>query len=147
MKREYLFLMLLVFVAAQGICSDAACDFDGDGVITSSDTAIFAAWLQTRKSTDIAIVQNRARAFVSTVVVTRLPSSSDQLTDSTELIGSKDLAFLAAYLQTRKSSDFSLVQGRANAILGLTVSLSKLPGVAIGDSTVPVTITGIQVDP
>lgn len=138
-----LFVLLSLHAGAAGL----ACDFDADGTITSSDSAIFAAWLQTRKSSDFQIVQDRARAFVATVVVVRLPSAQDKLADSADLVGSTDLAFLAAYIQTRKSSDFALVESRAYAILGQVLSLSKLPATVIGDSTVPVTITGIQVDP
>lgn len=146
MKNKFLLTLLFVFVALHGFCIDEVCDLDGDGIISSSDTAIFAAWLQTRKSSDISVVQTRARAFVATVVVVRLPGLSDKLVDSSDTLGSTDLAFLVAFLQTRQSTDFSLVEGRANAILGQSLALSKLPGITIGDSTVPVTITGIQLD-
>jgi len=147
MRIKFLIIVLfLISIVLPAYSAELACDLDGSGDISSSDVAIFAAWLQTRKSTDKAIVQARARAFISTVVVARLPVASDKLVDSSADLDSKDLAFLAGYLQTRKSSDFALVEARAKSILGVAISLSKLPGAPVGDSTIPLVITGIQTD-
>jgi hypothetical protein len=147
MKKGLIFILFLALIMPVSIYGKTiACDFDGDEIVTSSDIAIFAAWIQSRKSTDVSFVQGLARGFVSGITITRLPTDTDKLEDSSAAIGTTDLGLLAAYIQSRKSSDFSFVESVANSIMSKVVSLSKLPGTEIGDSTVPITITGITTD-
>jgi hypothetical protein len=147
--KKLLIILILVAFYAPAICigSDLSCDFDSDQNITSSDIAILAAWIQSRKSDDKQFVQDLARSYISTVVVDRLPGNTDKLEDSVENIGTNDLGFLAAYLQTRKSTDFSFVESMAYSIMSKSLDLSKLPGTPIGTASFTTTITGITTDP
>ncbi len=148
MKIWLFCLTLLCLFPSVLSAADVACDFDGDKLITSKDSAILTAWLNLRRSDDVVAVQSRARLlYGSDLTVVRLPSDTDKIEDASTIVGSTDKSLLVAYLNLRKTSDFASVQERANLLLGKVVRLSKLPGSPIGDSTVPVTITGIQVDP
>lgn len=106
-------------------------DFNNDGGYTTDDVAIFAAWLQTRKSSDKTLVRDRARAILgnTTLEVVYLPINVDDL-NADGLITTDDLAIAVAYLQTRKSNDFTVISTRASAIVGNigNVTPSELPG-------------------
>lgn len=106
-------------------------DFNNDGSYTTDDVAIFAAWLQTRKSSDKTLVRDRARAILgnNTLEVVYLPVNVDDL-NSDGSITTNDLAIAVAYLQTRKSNDFAVISTRASAIVGSSsnVTPNKLPG-------------------
>ena len=145
--KIWLFCLALLCLSPSVLpAADVACDFDGDKLITSKESAILTAWLNLRRSSDMVAVQNRARLlYGSDLTVVRLPSDTDKIEYASTIVGSTDKSLLVAYLNLRKTSDFSSVQQRANLLLGKAVRLSKLPGSLIGDSTVPVTITGIQV--
>lgn len=148
MKIWLFCLTLLCLCPSVLSAADVVCDFDGDTMITSKDSAILTAWLNLRRYNDVAAVQARARLlYGSDLTVVRLPTTFDKLEDAATIVGSTDKSLLTAYLNLRKISDFTSVQERAKLLLGEVVRLSKLPGSPVGDSTVPVTITGIQVDP
>lgn len=166
MKRFVWFFALIFLLAwcSSVLAADLVCDFDGNSKIDDSDLLILLAYLQVKglskiglQTLDIPTVQAKARLLLnnSALVVTRLPLPADILedTNSTE-VSDNDLMILLAYLQTKGLSeiglqtlDFPTVQAKAILLLNRTVALSKFPQIQIGDSTVPVTITGIQVDP
>lgn len=115
-----------------GTNSGMVWDFNNDGSYTTEDVAIFAAWLQTRKSSDKTLVRDRARSILgsTTLEVVYLPISSADDLNNDGLVLTDDLAIAVAYIQTRKSSDFSVISARARTIVGSlgNTSPSKLPG-------------------
>lgn len=141
-------LALLCLLPSVLSAADVVCDFDGDKLITSRDSAILTAWLKLRRPNDLAAVESRARLLSgsSDLTVARLPSNIDKIEDASTIVGSADKSLLVAYLNLRKTSNFASVLERAKLLLGTAVRLSKLPGSPIGDSTVPVKVEGIQVD-
>jgi hypothetical protein len=138
-----LFVCFTVFPARGEIVGD----FDGDSKTTLKDVVILLAWYQITDKTSIEKCLARAQTILSTVsTVTRLPKEpSDSLSGVKVVL--RDVVLMLAWYQITDKSDFSKVQLRANTILvGDYSALEYLPETPIGGSTVPVTITGIQLD-
>ncbi len=164
-KKNVLFLLLFLSLGIGVSNAALVSDFDSDNLITTSDIAIFIAWktefdfsvkdpsyLVTFENVDI-----RASNILpaSEIVVRRLPIPSvDKLADRGDNPVADDIAYMLAFvvennfaIKTGTQVKFENVAIRASQILTLKTNLGKLPGGTIGDSTIPVTITGIQLDP
>lgn len=144
----FILLLILIVVSTGTLRAEIVGDFDGDQKTTLKDVVILLAWYQLTDKTSLDKLLARAQAILSTVTtVTRLPiEPNDSLTGTKVVL--KDVVVMLAWYQITDKNDFSKVQLRASAILsGDYSTLEYLPQTPIGDSTVPVTITGIQVDP
>lgn len=144
------FCILLVFLAltSASLHAEVVGDFDGDQKTTLKDVVILLAWYQITDKTSLVKLLARSQAILSTVSsVTRLPvEPADSLTGNKVVL--KDVVLMLSWYQITDKNDWIKVTQRANTILaGDYSSLEYLPQTPIGDSTVPVTITGIQVDP
>ncbi len=163
MKKLILFVLVLVCSTSVLFAEAVVCNFSSDELISSDDAAILLAWrteynifkLNPNKIVTIENVQNRASVILKRdVLVSRLPDLSyDVLSDHSGEIVSDDIAYLLAFITEqniatlkKQAVDFSNVETRAQNIISLTYSLSKLPGTPIGDSSFTTTITGIQTD-
>mgnify|MGYP006936277515 FL=1 len=127
---------------------DIVGDFDGDSQTTLYDVVILLAWTQLSDKTSISKLLARSQTILSEIkTVTRLPvEPMDSLSGDTVTL--KDVVLMLAWTQLTDKNDWSKVKLRANTILQDDYSnLEYLPQTPIGNSTVPVTITGIQVDP
>lgn len=148
MKKGIVGILLFCFVLLSvALKADIVGDFDGDQKTTLKDVVILLAWYQITDKTSLSKLLARAQTIMNTVSsVTRLPVEP---TDS--LIGDKvvlkDVVLMLSWYQITDKNDWIKVQQRANAIMASDYSsLEYLPQTPIGDSTVPVTITGIQPD-
>ena len=144
MKR---FFLLLFFVTAAVSLQGAvvAGDFDGDERVTLKDIAYALAFYLYVDAT-LSTLPSYSSSFYNkaTGPVVRLPGAADSF-DSKEGFGLGDISvMLAFYLSVEP--DFEKIGASANSFFDRTGQIYKLPETPIGDSTVPVTITGIQVD-
>ncbi len=148
LPRYICVLVLFICFAIIPARAEIVGDFDGDSKTTLKDVVILLAWYQITDKTSIEKCLARAQAILSTVTtVTRLPVEPNDSLSGTKVV-LKDVVLMLAWYQITDKNDFSKVQLRANTILaGDYSSLEYLPETPIGDSTVPVTVTGIQVDP
>ncbi|MDD3149035.1 MAG: hypothetical protein PHD82_17225 [Candidatus Riflebacteria bacterium] len=146
--RKILFLMMCLCFCAPGY-AEIVGDFDGDQKTTLKDVAILLAWFQLPPAdkSNSTVLLERAKVIYSQVSnITRFPKEpNDSLSGGTVTV--KDVVLMLAWFQVPEKS-WDGVKFRANEIIkGDYSSLEYLPETPIGDSTVPVTITGIQVDP
>jgi len=144
-----LLLVLFIFSSLlKPVSGDIVGDFDGDSQTTLYDVVILLAWTQLSDKTSISKLLARSQTILSEIkTVTRLPvEPMDSLSGDTVTL--KDVVLMLAWTQLTDKNDWSKVKLRANTILQDDYSnLEYLPQTPIGNSTVPVTITGIQVDP
>lgn len=146
-QRMIVFFLFVFFITSVSLKADIVGDFDNDQKTTLKDVAILLAWYQITDRTSLSKVLARAQRILSTVtLVSRLPiEPADSLTGNKIVL--KDVAVLLGWYQIFDRNDWTKVQQRANTILPSDYSsLEYLPQTPIGDSTVPVTITGIQPD-
>jgi hypothetical protein len=106
-------------------------DFDGDDAVTTKDFAVYAAWIQSRKSDDKSFVRDLARQISgnSTIEVSYLPENLDDL-NADGKITTEDLGIAVSYIQTRRSTDYNFIQSFAESLMGVDKNLtpSVLPG-------------------
>ena len=164
MKQSKFLLFFAFFFALTGCVfgSDLVCDFDANQKINTNDAAVLLAYLKEAANAKIlgtqvtiASVQDRAQKIIAGTTVSRLPEEAkDDLGNaSVNELNTSDAALLLAYLKEAANAsilgttvEFSAVESRAANILGTAVGAGKFPGTEIGDSTVPITITGITTD-
>ncbi len=148
MKRFY---VLILFVFLNPFCygADIAGDFDGNGRVTIEDVAYFMAWLANNRTSNLKLIADEAYKLYSKAVgpVVRVPSAQYDNFSGGTTAGLKDIAIVMGWLSVNRSSDFGIVRGSAKSLYDPADYIYKLPGTPLGDSTVPVTITGIQIDP
>jgi len=143
-----LLLALFIFSSLlKPVSGDIVGYFDGDSQTSLHDVVILLAWTQLSDKTSISKLLARSQTILNEIkTVTRLPvEPMDSLSGDTVTL--KDVVLMLAWTQLSDKSDWSKIKLRANTILQDDYSsLEYLPQTPIGDSTVPVTITGIQVD-
>ncbi|HNX75916.1 MAG TPA: hypothetical protein PLM07_01340 [Candidatus Rifleibacterium sp.] len=135
-------LVLPCFSATSG-------DLDGNGYVDFKDIAYFMGWFLKGGTTNKETVVSAASSLYSNAKgpIVRLPDPAYDNFAGENYVGMKDIAIMMASFLKGGSSDFGVVSAQAKSLYPSFESLYKLPGTPVGDSTVPVTITGIQVDP
>jgi hypothetical protein len=164
MKLKTFFLILVLVFSFSSVYAEQVCDFDGNQTINDKDLIVMLAYLQTKGladsgilTLDIATVQSAARNALNdqTLTVTRLPDKDkdDLESDAISALSDNDLILFLVYIQKKGLADagigtldFAGVEAAGGALLNKTLSVGKFPGTEIGNSTVPVTITGISTD-
>jgi len=160
-KKFFFVVLLMLAIFSPAVQAEIVCDFDGSGLVDDNDLAILIGWKQlinagvTADKITVDSLYSVSRNVLSSVSgVARIPVlSKDNLTDEAQdSIDDEDLAFFIAYKQLEnagaKNFSFDTVRLVAiNILSNISRSMGKAPGSPIGDSVVPVTITGIQVDP
>lgn len=164
MNRQILLLLAFFSFVSCGLFAGIAGDFDSSGSVQTNDIVVLIAWLQEKvlslrdSSYKVTIenVDSRAESILGSAINTsRLPDpSSDDFGDlAANSLTTDDAVIMISFvmektLALRNGTYFTStdVETRANGILRLSSGVGKLPETPIGDSTVPVTITGIQVD-
>lgn len=142
-------LIALIFSMAGPIWAQSVFNFDVSSSVDIKDLVYFISWLQAEQTGSVEVVVARAKEIFpeASGPLTRLPSLAYEDINDDGLVDVKDLVLFIAWLQAEQTSVFSVVENRALEIYSTVGRLSKLPGTPIGDSKVPITITGIQVDP
>jgi len=139
----FLFLLLTFpcFSATSG-------DLDGNGYVDLNDIAYFMAWFLKGGATNKDTVVSTATSLYASAKgpITRLPDPAYDNFAGGDSVGMKDIAIMMAFFIKGGSTDFSVIRQQAISLYSSSDNLYKLPGTPVGDSTVPVTITGIQVD-
>ncbi len=165
MKRIFKSLFcLFIFFAVTQCFAATVCDFNEDQLINDKDIVTLFAFIQVDSLAkdgfavlDLASVQDYARDVLGdqSFTLSRMPDvAKDDLSgNNTNILDDEDVVLLFAYMQVDSLAkdgfatlDFPSVESSATDLIGRTVSLSKFPTTPIGDSTIPVTITGIQTD-
>ncbi|HOI90901.1 MAG TPA: hypothetical protein PLK28_10350 [Candidatus Rifleibacterium sp.] len=146
--KKFCMLLLLVFLNSFCYGADLAGDFDGNGRVTIEDVAYFMAWLASNRTNNLKLIADEAYKLYAKAVgpVVRAPSAQYDNFAGGTTAGLKDIAIVMGWLSENRSSDFGIVRSSAKSLYDPTDYIYKLPGTPVGDSTVPVTITGIQVD-
>jgi len=165
MNRQISLLLVVFSFVSCSVFAGIAGDFDNSGSAQTNDTVVLIAWLQERvlslrdSSYKLTIenVDSRAEGILgSSINTSRLPDPSiDDFGDlAANSLTTDDVVIMISFviektLALRNGTSFTAtdVEARANGILRLSSGVGKLPETPVGDSTVPVTITGIQVDP
>lgn len=147
MKRCFLVCLFMCGLIPQLLAQNSF-NFDTASDVDIKDLIYYISWLQAEKTSNVSTVVARAMEIypAASGPLSRLPDVSSDDLNGDGVADIKDLIFMIAWMQAEKISDFTVVENRALEIWNGVGSLSKLPGTPIGDSTVPVTITGIQVD-
>ncbi|MBF0548657.1 MAG: SUMF1/EgtB/PvdO family nonheme iron enzyme [Candidatus Riflebacteria bacterium] len=113
-------------------------DFNRDGIMNTVDIAYMLAWIQTNRSSDTTLVENKALEIYprATGIITNLPEVPyDDFNDDGK-IDTSDVAIMMAWIQVGKFRDTSLVLGRAKELYSLTSgSVVRFPGST--DPTLP----------
>ncbi|NCB39966.1 MAG: hypothetical protein EOM80_14475 [Erysipelotrichia bacterium] len=142
--------MIFLFFAVLPSVSSAAIagDFDGSGSVTLEDIAYYMAWFTEGGTTDKQLIALTASGLYKNAKgpVVRLPNLLYDNFFGDNSIGLKDIAIMMAWFTEGASLDFSVVLDQAVILYPPANNIYKLPATPIGDSTVPVTITGIQPD-
>ncbi len=147
MKKCLLVCLFLCGLMPQ-LFAQTAFNFDTASDIDIKDLIYYISWLQAEKTSNVSTVVARAMEIypAASGPLSRLPDESSDDLNGDGVADIKDLIFMISWIQAEKISDFTIVENRALEIWNGVGSLSKLPGTPIGGSTVPVTITGIQLD-
>jgi len=129
--------------------SSTAGDLDGNGYVDLKDIAYFMAWFLKGGTTSKDTVVSTATSLYAPAKgpIVRLPDPAYDNFAGGGSVGMKDIEIMMAFFIKGGSTDFSVVRQQAISLYSSSDSLYKLPGTPVGDSTVPVSITGIQVDP
>ena len=148
-KVLYFILALFLFFSASVQAEESAFNFDNNSELDLADLIYFISWLQAEKTTDSNTIVARATEIYSLAQgpLSRVPDDIKDDLDADGVASLNDLILMIAWLQAEKTTDFSVVEGRAKEIYSSVGSLSKLPGTPIGTASFTTTITGITTDP
>ncbi len=149
MKNKSIILVFCVMVLSVLPCYSATSgDLDGNGYVDMNDIAYFMGWFLKGGTTSKETVVSAASSLYSSAKgpIVRLPDPAYDNFAGDSHVGMKDIAIMMAYFLKGGSSDFGVISAQAKSLYPSFESLYKLPQTPVGDSTVPVTITGIQVD-
>lgn len=149
MCKSLFVLIVLLLVGVPSISfAVVAGDFDGNGSVTLEDIAYYMAWFTEAGTTDKQLIASVASSLYKNAKgpVVRLPDALYDNFFGDNSIGLKDIAIMMAWFTEGASSDFNVILNQAVILYPPANNIYKLPATPIGDSTVPVTITGIQPD-
>lgn len=142
-------ILSLMLVAIPAFTADLAGDLDGNGSVTLEDIAYTMAWFLKGRTSDKQLVVTTATGLYANATgpVVRLPDTASDSFFGGNIVDLNDIAIMMAYFLKGRSTDFETVRSQAISLYQSANVIYKLPGTPVGDSTVPVTVTGIQVDP
>lgn len=148
MKRTVCILFAVFLLVPSLSFAIVAGDLDGNNSVTLEDVAYFMAWVSIGRPSNTEAVVDAAKGLYANAKgpMTRLPNVAyDNFYGGTSLT-LNDVAIMMAWITSGRSGDFGVVRGSAISLYSPADNVYKLPATPLGDSTVPVTITGIQVD-
>lgn len=131
-------LFVCLAVTSGAYASTIRGDLTNDGLVTFEDFVFLRAWIDMRNADvtnpTITEVLNQARTKVPTLTVapTDLPTNDRCDFDGNATINLADLAILAAWIQTVRSNDATLVRNVAQEYQAAAGQIVQMPGSTMG---------------
>ena len=131
------------------LASEKVGDLNGDGKITIDDVVYEYAYVDLGSTATLTSVESRAKELYSAIAgqITRLPDSKLDDVSGDSGVNIDDVVLTYAYVDLGSTATTSSVESRAKELYSAIDYLSKTPGMEIGSSTVPVSISGITTNP
>ena len=138
----------IILVSASSTSAAVVGDFNGDGKVTIDDVVFEYASVELGSKATAATIESRAKELFSSIVgsVSKVPDAGIDDVSGDASISIDDVVLTYAWVELGSSATTATVESRAKELYSAIDYLAKFPQMAIGSSTVPITITGIQTD-
>ncbi len=148
MKRKNLILLfILVLEIFFPVISSAASlrgDIDGNGIVNTSDVAFVLGWINSKRSSDPALIKTKALLlYPVTTSVVNIPSVANADLNNDGVVNTSDVAYVLGWINAKRIFDAQMISSKAVMLYPVTGSLETYPGIEIGVSAVNITIDNI----
>jgi len=139
-------LILAVFLSSgfTAFAADLRCDIDGNGKVNLTDAVMILGWINSGRSSDkTAILTEAQLLYPVTTTVYRVPDPVGDDIDGNGKLNLSDVVYSLGWINAGRAFDSSAIETEAKLLYPVSSSLNSFPGLEIGSSTIPISITGI----
>lgn len=145
LRNICILLTLICLFPVGGFCAEPLrCDINNDGKVNTSDLVFIIGWINASRENNATRIKEEALLlYPVTTDVVNLPSVSNCDLNADQKVNTQDIVFLIGWINASREFDAAKVQTEAALLYPVTTSLEVFPGLEIGSSTIPISITGI----